>query len=196
MIAAESASGTLASRAAQLFAQFRDGDEATMSDLVTLVTPILWHTARAQRLDHDSAQDVVQTVWLALVRSAASISDPQAVLQWLIVSTRREAWRVVRRTDRVEPRDLEPDDFVTSPEDAPEALVLSSDSDGRLWQHISELPERCRALLRVIAFADRPDYAAVAESLGMPVGSIGPTRGRCLAKLRQSLVADPGWSTS
>jgi len=114
MIAAESASGTLASRAAQLFAQFRDGDEATMSDLVTLVTPILWHTARAQRLDHDSAQDVVQTVWLALVRSAASISDPQAVLQWLIVSTRREAWRVVRRTDRVEPRDLEPDDFVTS----------------------------------------------------------------------------------
>ena len=52
MIAAESASGTLASRAAQLFAQFRDGDEATMSDLVTLVTPILWHTARAQRLDH------------------------------------------------------------------------------------------------------------------------------------------------
>jgi DNA-directed RNA polymerase specialized sigma24 family protein len=51
-------------------------------------------------------------------------------------------------------------------------------------------------LLRVIAFADRPDYASVAESLGMPVGSIGPTRGRCLAKLRQSLMADPGWSTS
>jgi RNA polymerase sigma factor (sigma-70 family) len=196
MIAAESASGTLASQAAQLFAAFRDGDETTMSELVTLVTPILWHTARAQRLDHDSAQDVVQTVWLALVRSAASISDPQAVLQWLIVSTRREAWRVVRRADRVEPRDLEPDDLVASADDAPEALVVTSDADGRLWQHISELPERCRALLRVIAFADRPDYASVAESLGMPVGSIGPTRGRCLAKLRQSLLADPGWSTS
>jgi RNA polymerase sigma factor (sigma-70 family) len=196
MIAAESASGTLASQAAQLFERFRAGDEATMSELVNLVTPILWHTARSQRLDQDSAQDVVQTVWLALVRSSATISDPQAVLQWLIVSTRREAWRVVRRADRVEPRDLEPDDMVSSPDDAPEAVVLASDTDGRLWQHISELPERCRALLRVIAFADRPDYASVAESLGMPMGSIGPTRGRCLAKLRQSLMADPGWSTS
>ena len=57
----------------------------------------------------------------------------------------------------------------------------------------SELPERCRRLLRVIAFADRPDYAAVAEALGMPVGSIGPTRGRCLAKLRAQLAADPAW---
>jgi RNA polymerase sigma factor (sigma-70 family) len=196
VIAAESASGTLASKAAQLFSRFRDGHEASMSDLVTLVTPILWHTARAQRLDHDAAQDVVQTVWLALVRNTSSISDPQAVLQWLIVSTRREAWRVVRRADRVEPRDFEADDIVTGADAAPEAVVLSSDEDGRLWQHIAELPERCRALLRVIAFADRPDYASVAESLGMPVGSIGPTRGRCLAKLRQSLMADPGWSTS
>lgn len=195
MIAPESAPGTLASQAAHLFTRFRDGDEPSMADLVTLVTPILWHTARAQRMDHDAAQDVVQTVWLALVRNSASISDPQAVLQWLIVSTRREAWRVVRRADRVEPRDFEPDEIIANDE-APEAVVLSSDEDGRLWQHIAELPERCRALLRVIAFADRPDYASVADSLGMPVGSIGPTRGRCLAKLRQSLLADPGWSTS
>ena len=67
-----------------------------------------------------------------------------------------------------------------------------SDNDVRLWQHIAQLPERCRALLRVIAFADRPDYAAVAESLGMPIGSIGPTRGRCLAKLRLQLGQRPG----
>ena len=73
----------------------RDGDEAQMGDLVALLTPILWHTARAQRLDRDTAEDVVQTAWLALVRNASSIADPQAVLQWLIVSVRREAWRVV-----------------------------------------------------------------------------------------------------
>ena len=71
--------------------------------------------------------------------------------------------------------------------------MLRDDGDGRLWQHIAQLSERCRALLRVIAFADRPDYAAVAEALGMPVGSIGPTRGRCLAKLRQQLANDPAW---
>ncbi|MGN6613012.1 MAG: sigma-70 family RNA polymerase sigma factor, partial [Angustibacter sp.] len=57
----------------------------------------------------------------------------------------------------------------------------------------ARLPERCQALLRVIAFADRPDYASVAESLGMPIGSIGPTRGRCLHRLRAALT-ELGWS--
>jgi DNA-directed RNA polymerase specialized sigma24 family protein len=83
--------------------------------------------------------------------------------------------------------------MVTDARELPEERVLQDDGDSRLWQHIARLPERCRALLRVIAFADRPDYAAVAQSLGMPVGSIGPTRGRCLAKLRRQLATDPSW---
>jgi RNA polymerase sigma factor (sigma-70 family) len=193
MIEIEPGQDTLATRAAALFRAFRDGDEARIGDLVALVTPILWHTARAQRLDAQSAEDVVQTTWLALVRSADSITDPQAVLQWLIVSTRREAWRLVRRVDKVQPQEIEPDDVISVPHERPEEQVLQADHDSRLWQHIAQLSERCRALLRVIAFADRPDYAAVAESLGMPIGSIGPTRGRCLAKLRQQLAADPAW---
>lgn len=193
MIGAEAGPDTLASRAAVLFRAFRDGDESQMSELVQLLTPILWHTVRAQRVERDTAEDVLQTVWLAFVRSADSISDPQAVLQWLIVSARREAWRVVKRTDRVEPTDFDPEDVVVSGVDLPEELVLRNDSQAQLWQHIAQLPERCQALLRVIAFADRPDYAAVARSLGMPIGSIGPTRGRCLAKLRMQLANDPGW---
>lgn len=193
MIAAEPVPETLASRAATLFRAFQAGDEATIDELVTLVSPVLWHVARAQRLDHEAAEDVVQNTWLALVRSAAGISDPQAVLQWLIVSTRREAWRVVKRTDRVESRDFEADDVVAPDRELPEEQVLRSDSDGRLWRHIAALPPRCQALLRVIAFADRPDYAAVAQAMGMPIGSIGPTRGRCLAKLRQRLDQDADW---
>ncbi|MCU1658909.1 MAG: putative polymerase subfamily sigma factor [Pseudonocardiales bacterium] len=196
MIGADPVPETLSSRAASLFSAYRAGDEAKMGELVTLLSPILWHTVRAQRLDRESAEDVLQTAWLALVRSADSISDPQAVLQWLIVSARREAWRVVKREDRVEPKDFEADEFVSPTRDLPEEMVLRNDGDSRLWQHISELPERCRALLRVIAFADRPDYAEVARSLGMPVGSIGPTRGRCLAKLRMQLANDPGWESS
>ena len=58
------------------------------------------------------------------------------------------------------------------------------------------MSERCQALLRIIAFVDRPDYVAVSQALGMPVGSIGPTRGRCLAKLRAALSGDPTWSAS
>ena len=185
---------SLAVRAGRLFAEFRTGDERRMAELVALLTPILWHTARATRLDSSTAEDVLQTVWLTLVRKAETIEEPLAVLQWLVVTTKREAWRVVRKTDRVEPRDFEADDLVSSPAELPEEVVLTSDEDGRLWQHVATLSERCRALLRVVAFADRPDYAAVAEALGMPVGSIGPTRGRCLAKLRQLLTADPGWS--
>lgn len=193
MIGAEPVPETLASRAATLFAAFRDGDEAAMTELVALLTPILWHTVRAQRLDRDNAEDVVQSTWLALVRSARTITDPQAVLAWLVVTARRESWRVAKRADRSEPREIEDDDVVAPQQDLPEERVLRSDSEARLWRHIAQLPERCQALLRVIAFADRPDYAAVAKALGMPVGSIGPTRGRCLAKLRLQLANDSGW---
>jgi RNA polymerase sigma factor (sigma-70 family) len=76
----------------------------------------------------------------------------------------------------------------------PESHSILSERQRVLWQHISTLTPRCQELLRVIAFADRPDYAAIAESLGMPVGSIGPTRGRCLQKLRTTLGSDPGWA--
>jgi RNA polymerase sigma factor (sigma-70 family) len=193
VLGAESVPETLAGRAANLFRAYRDGDQARMAELVALLTPILWHTVRAQRLDRESAEDVVQSAWLALVRSTPTIADPQAVLQWLIVTAKREAWRVAKRADRVESKDFEDDDVVTPSREHPDELLTRADEDNRLWQHVAQLPERCQALLRVIAFADRPDYAAVAKSLGMPVGSIGPTRGRCLAKLRLQLAADPAW---
>ena len=188
---------SLASRAGRLFAAYRDGDSSKMSDLVRLLTPILWHTVRASRLDTAAAEDVVQTVWLALVRRADTISEPLAVLQWMVVTAKREAWRVARTQARVRPEDMEASrpggpDSLHSVEDE----VVRDDVQNRLWHHISQLPERCRALLRVIAFADRPDYADLAKALDMPQGSIGPTRGRCLAKLRLSLTNDPSWEMS
>ncbi|HKF89247.1 MAG TPA: sigma-70 family RNA polymerase sigma factor [Propionibacteriaceae bacterium] len=188
---------SLASRAGRLFAAYRDGDSGKMSDLVRLLTPILWHTVRASRLDTATAEDVVQTVWLALVRRADTISEPLAVLQWMVVTAKREAWRVARTQARVRPEDMDasPPGGPDSPHSV-EDEVVRDDVQNRLWQHISQLPERCRALLRVIAFADRPDYADLAKALDMPQGSIGPTRGRCLAKLRLSLMNDPSWGVS
>ena len=61
---------------------------------------------------------------------------------------------------------------------------MRRDGDERLWGAVERLPERCQALLRIVAFEHRPDYTTIAADLGMPVGSIGPTRGRCLQKLR------------
>jgi RNA polymerase sigma factor (sigma-70 family) len=165
-----------------------------MADLVALLTPILWHTVRAQRVSTDAAEDVLQATWLALVRNGRSIVDSRAVLQWMIVTARREAWRVVRQANRVQPHKLDERDLDNLSDDSPERLVVQSDADARLWQHVARLPEKCRQLLRVIAFGDRPDYASIAAALGMPVGSIGPTRGRCLAKLRASLSGDAQWA--
>jgi RNA polymerase sigma factor (sigma-70 family) len=192
MINAEAEPATLAGRAGDAFSQFRQGQPDAMADLVAMLTPILWHTVRAQRLDATTTEDVLQTTWLSLVKGADKIADPRSVLQWLIVTARREAWRVSRGQSRQTPQELIADDVVSS-EESPEALVLRSDTERVLWNHISKLPDRCRELLRVIAFSDRPDYAELAQSLGMPIGSIGPTRGRCLAKLRSSLTTDARW---
>lgn len=185
---------SLAARAGRLFAEYRSGAEANMAELVKILTPILWHTARSARLDAATAEDVLQNVWLTLVRKADSITEPLAVLQWLVVTTKRESWRVARTQAKVRPEDMETSG--TADRESGELVedeVLRGDTEHRLWQHVEALPERCRALLKVIAFADRPDYAELAKALGMPQGSIGPTRGRCLAKLRIALANDPGW---
>lgn len=186
---------SLAMRAANAFRAYRDGNSSGMSTLVDEVTPVLWSVARQQGLSRQAAEDVVQNTWLKLVEHAGKIEDAQSVLKWLITTTRRDSWSTSSRGRREEPssyadvRDLEPDQSAPSPE----TTVLTDVDDRLVWQHFASLPDRCQSLLRVIAFAERPDYAAVAQALGMPVGSIGPTRGRCLAKLRHALVADPRW---
>jgi DNA-directed RNA polymerase specialized sigma24 family protein len=68
-----------------------------------------------------------------------------------------------------------------------ESVVIEDDQTMRLWNAVRTLSERCQRLLRVIAFEQRPDYEHLAADLGMPVGSVGPTRGRCLSKLRSAL---------
>lgn len=191
----------LAVNAAHAFSLHRSGDSSAMATLVDEVTPLLWHTARAQGADATTAEDVVQTTWLRLVEHSNDIADPQAVLQWLLMTTKREAWNAVKRGRRTIPRepwhepiDADPASVPTmvDPAGATEAAELAS----AVWQHVAQLPERCQQLLRLVAFVDRPDYSAVSAALGIPVGSIGPTRGRCLAKLRTALQSDPSWEVT
>ena len=181
--------------AGDAFAAYRGGDSSRLAELVRVTTPILWHTVRSYRLDAATTEDVLQSTWLALVRRAADIEDPRAVLQWLIVTARREAWRVATVSRRTEPSAWVGDEFTAPTADQPESIVVRSAQDRLLWEQIRTLSLRCQQLLRVIAFSDRPDYEAISKALGIPVGSIGPTRGRCLAKLRTALAADATWST-
>ncbi|MFC5379771.1 RNA polymerase sigma factor [Aquipuribacter nitratireducens] len=186
----------LADKAADLMRRWSHGDTTACDELVALLTPTLWHTARAYRIEAVVAEDVVQNAWVALARRRSSLRDPQAVLAWLLVTVRRDAARAAAaRRGSVD--DAEPV-LLTTPDPAPgpAAQVVDADRRRRLWQAVAGMPERCQRLLRVIAFADRPDYAALSADLDMPVGSIGPTRGRCLKKLRQRLGEEGSWTTT
>lgn len=188
----------LTTRAARAFAAYVGGDGSLMPGLVEDLTPLLWHVARSQGLPQSSAEDVVQQTWLRLVESADRIHDPQSVVKWLMTTTRREAWRMSRSGRGIDLHaDLAevPGTSETLTGHAVPEAVIEADEQAVLWSHVERLSERCRHLLRVIAFAERPDYATIADALGMPVGSIGPTRGRCLASLRSSLLLDPAYET-
>jgi len=179
-------------RAADLFLQWRSGRPRAMDELVRLMTPVLWHVVRAYGVDRALAEDVVQTTWLTLVRTHESITEPRAVSGWLTTCARREAWRVGkahRRADATDTEDLEP---MLPADDSAEHTAQQRDRDRRLWAAVATLDERCGRLLRVVAFDERPDYARIAQDLSMPIGSIGPTRQRCLGKLRVALEG-AGW---
>jgi RNA polymerase sigma factor (sigma-70 family) len=187
---ARTGTGSLAADAADAFRDYLAGDTGRMADLVSLLTKPLWATARSSGLSASQAEDVVQGAWVRLVQGADTVRDPQAVFGWLLTTVRRDSWRVAGRPAHDELPDEPP-----STTDGPEDTAMEADTARVLWLHVKELNPRCQALLRVVAFATKPDYAAISAALGMPVGSIGPTRGRCLATLRTALSNDPRWST-
>lgn len=174
-------------RAAALFERWREGDPAAFDALVRLLTPVLWHVLRAYRLDREAAEDTLQGVWLALVRQADHIEDPAAIGGWLVLTARRSAWRAAKPARAVSVADEIFDGWVGT-EELPEASVERAWEAAALWRAVATLTERCQHLLRILAFSDRPDYARLSAELAMPVGSIGPTRARCLAKLRTQLA--------
>ncbi len=189
--------GTLFDRPGLLFAAFQGGDRAAFDELVTALTPLLWHTVRSQGADRVTAEDVVQTVWMELLRHADAVREPRAVAGWLVTAAKREVWRVLKKQSAVR-IDADPEFELISTIPAPRAnepdeQVMRDDRDTVLWAAMQSLSERCQHLLRVVAFCDRPDYDAISLALGIPKGSIGPTRGRCLAKLREQLSGSPAW---
>ena len=176
--------GDVWGEAASAFERWSAGEAVALDELVRVMTPVLWHVVRAYRLTTEVAEDVVQTTWLALVKSRASIHESAAVGGWLTTTARREAWKVAKATGRGIP--VEDDELARRlpDETSAEAEVVSREGRDRLWDAVEHLSERCQALLRIVAFEHRPDYTQIAADLNMPVGSIGPTRGRCLKKLR------------
>jgi RNA polymerase sigma factor (sigma-70 family) len=178
-------------RIVSLVSAARDGDEDALGQIVTELSPLLWQVARAAGLGSGDAEDVLQTVWMRLISHLDGIRTSAALTGWLVITTRREAWRVRAAGRKQLPADQ--DWLAALPDTGPgsEEQAIADDQRRALWAAISQLPQRCQELLRIVAFVPRPDYDAVAAELGIPRGSVGPTRGRCLAKLRTSLAGDP-----
>lgn len=186
----------LTSRCAASFAAYQDGDRGALDQLVHDLSPLLWQVVRAQGADRQTAEDVVQVTWLTLLRKADNVRDPRAVVAWMLTTARREAWRAVRKAAL--PRHVDDSEpvmaVIPAPlDDRPDVRVELTEQQRLLWDHLHGLSDRCRQLLRVVAVVDRPDYSEISNVLGIPKGSVGPTRGRCLAKLRQALQDDPAW---
>jgi RNA polymerase sigma factor (sigma-70 family) len=165
-----------------------DGDQAAWDALVDRYTNLLWSVARGYRLERADAADVIQVAWLRLVEHLPRLRDPERVGAWLATTVRRECLQVIatrkRRGGPVE------DEILTSlPDDAApvDARLLADERDRALWQAFAGMPDRCQRLLRILMADPPPSYQDVAETLTMPVGSIGPTRARCLERLRTLL---------
>jgi RNA polymerase sigma factor (sigma-70 family) len=174
-------------RAADLFERWRGGDYQAMDDLVRLMTPVLWHVIRAYGVSTTGVEDVMQTTWLGLLSKHHQIRDPRAVAGWLTLAARREAWRVLRAERRVVSVDNKLLESELPMEESAEESATQNGERDELWDAVAKLDSRCQRLIRAVAFDDRPDYARLAREMSMPIGSIGPTRGRCLSKLRAAL---------
>jgi RNA polymerase sigma factor (sigma-70 family) len=184
-----------AERLADYLDRARGGETGALHEIVRELTPLLWHVARTQGLPSEQAADVVQSTWLELLRRLHEIRSPQALTGWLVSTTRHEAWRIQRQARRTIPADLELETLRDPGPDASERLIVA-ERHRVLLHHFRQLSGRCQALLRVVAEVERPDYAVLAQAMAMPRGSIGPTRGRCLARLREMLLSDPQWSAT
>lgn len=173
---------------AAAFTAWRGGDHEALDELVRLLSPILWQVVRATGLDRATSEDVIQNTWLALVDNAASIESPLAVSGWLCTTARRDAWKASKRVRRELATDADVLGSALPVVDGPEDEIVLAEDQARLRRSLGRISERCQTLLRMLAAGPRPEYAEVSDALDMPVGSIGPTRARCLEKLRAELV--------
>jgi len=164
------------------------GDQWAWDALVDRYGGRVWAVARAHRLSTADAEDVFQVTFLRLVTHLETIRDPTRVGAWLATTARHECLRMLRRAGRSVPSG---DDAVL---DTPDPLLppvdsklLTDEREVALREALGRLSAPCQRLLRALMADPEPSYEEVSRALEMPIGSIGPTRGRCLKHLRREL---------
>lgn len=165
-----------------------DGDDAAWAGLVARFGGLVWAVTRSHRLSSADAADVVQCTWLKLVQHLGDLRNPAAVGGWLATTARRESVRVLHASKQQIPCG---DALLERAADEPplDADLLRRERDAVLWQAVERLRPEDQALVHMLAADPPPTYSEIGAALGMPTGSIGPTRARCLQRLRAGCSA-------
>jgi RNA polymerase sigma factor (sigma-70 family) len=169
------------------------GQQTAWEALVDEYSNLVWSVVRGFRLGEAQAADAAQTTWLRLVEHLTDIRDPERLPGWLRTTARRTCLAVIRESGREQPTE-HVDDLGASisryrdgEDGGPEAGVLRQDQQALVRQALAGLTERQRTLLALLVASPPMSYAEIGARLDMPVGSIGPTRARILARLREAL---------
>jgi RNA polymerase sigma factor (sigma-70 family) len=167
------------------------GDPAAWEALVERYQRLIYTIARRAGLDEEQSADVFQRVFTTLVEHLDRIDQPAQIGAWLVTTARHEAWRVSRR-------EKSPSIFISIAEarmdpmvddgPLPDEELLRLEEQHKVRAAVAALDQRCRRLLFLLFYQpDPPSYTEIATLVGMSEGSIGPTRARCLQKLRRLL---------
>jgi len=173
----------------ELVARSLEGDNRAWRELVDRYKRLVYSIPRRYRLPDDQCDDVFQSVFASLLRHLSKVRDAESLPKWMITTTHRECWRQARenRSARA-PNELPWPADAVDPASPPDQQAQAWERQHLVDQALRNLGGRCEQLLRAI-FLDpaKPSYTAISKRLGMPVGSIGPVRARCLAKLLELL---------
>ncbi len=172
---------------AELVRRAAAGEQTAWETIVARLGGVVWAVVRAHRLDASDAEDAVQGVWLRLAQHLGRLQQPERLPGWLATTTRNECLLVLRRSARAAARN----DAIASstarldPGVDPTASIELAERREAVGRALDAVEARCRELLLLVAQVPPLSYADVSESLGIAVSAIGPTRSRCLEKVRR-----------
>jgi RNA polymerase sigma factor (sigma-70 family) len=164
-----------------------NGDKQAWDTLVERYAPLIWSICRRHRLGSADADDVGQRVWLQLVSQLDKIRDPAALPGWLATATQRECGAIRRATRRSQALGRVPDarHIPGQQTEMAEQELLTGERHAALHEAFTRLPPCCQRLIAVLIEDPPVPYAQISARLGIPIGSIGPSRRRCLDRLRR-----------
>jgi RNA polymerase sigma factor (sigma-70 family) len=166
------------------------GDAQAWEHLVDRYSSLVWSITRAYRLSAEDSADVFQLTWLRLMENLERIRDPRGLPAWLATTCRRACLAVLRRSQSSVTVDNERMEWLLGGEHPADEPVLAAEQFAALWEAFHRLSQWCQRILRALVLDPEhgpPSYRLVAAELQVPVGSLGPTRARCLSQLRKLL---------